>query len=220
MSTQIKRLFQNSQEFVPITLAEAVVVNTENTGLQQLGITTLDKVLYNTLNLVGSNSLDIESLQSIVNTINSTLAGKQDKITWGEGIEIGEDGSVNVTATNKIELYKIVTVLPTASAECENTIYLVPATGNVSGNYWKEYICVYSESLKIYAWEEIGTVQTDVDLSGYVTLTTFNNAINNINTQIETINTKLLSTITASNVTTSTGNPVTVTYEIPTDLYD
>ena len=30
MSTQIKRLYQNNQEFVPITLAEAVVVNTTN----------------------------------------------------------------------------------------------------------------------------------------------------------------------------------------------
>ena len=41
MSTQIKRLYQNSKEFVPITLAEAVVVNTTNIpGLQSLGITT------------------------------------------------------------------------------------------------------------------------------------------------------------------------------------
>lgn len=46
MSTQIKRLYQNNQEFVPITLAEAVVVNSTNIpGLQSLGITTLDKVL-------------------------------------------------------------------------------------------------------------------------------------------------------------------------------
>ena len=46
MSTQIKRLYQNNQEFVPITLAEAVVVNTTNIpGLKSLGITTLDKVI-------------------------------------------------------------------------------------------------------------------------------------------------------------------------------
>lgn len=46
MSTQIKRLYQNDQEFVPITLAEAVVVDATNIpGLQTLRITTLDKVL-------------------------------------------------------------------------------------------------------------------------------------------------------------------------------
>ena len=45
-TTQIKRLFQSNTEFVPITLAEAVVVNTSNVpGLSSLGITTLDKVL-------------------------------------------------------------------------------------------------------------------------------------------------------------------------------
>ena len=220
MSTQIKRLFQDSQEFVPITLAEAVVVNTTKTGLQQLGITTLDKVLYNTLNLVGSNSLDIETLESVVNTINATLAEKQDKITWGEGIEIGADGSINVSVSNTIQLYKIVTVLPTASQDCLNSIYLYPSNKGVSGNIWKEFICVYDEKNKIYIWEEIGTVQTDVDLSGYVTLTAFNNTINNINTQISNINTKLLSTITAINVTNTAGTPVTVTYKIPTDLYD
>ena len=48
MSTQIKRLYQNNQEFVPITLAEAVVVDATNIpGLQTLRITTLDKVLKN-----------------------------------------------------------------------------------------------------------------------------------------------------------------------------
>ena len=46
MSTQIKRLYQDGKEFVPITLSEAVVVNTTNVpGLNGLGITTLDKVL-------------------------------------------------------------------------------------------------------------------------------------------------------------------------------
>ena len=60
MSTQIKRLYQNNQEFVHITLAEAVVVNTTNIpGLQSLGITTLDKVLKTTLGVVGSNTLKI-----------------------------------------------------------------------------------------------------------------------------------------------------------------
>jgi hypothetical protein len=61
--TQIKRLFQNNAEFVPITLAEAVVVNTSTIpGLANLGITTLDKVLKNTLGLVGNNAMNITTL--------------------------------------------------------------------------------------------------------------------------------------------------------------
>ena len=47
MSTLIERLSQNGQEFVPITLQEAVVVNTANLPLLNgMNITTLDKVLY------------------------------------------------------------------------------------------------------------------------------------------------------------------------------
>jgi hypothetical protein len=56
MSTLIKRLNQNGQEFVPITLQEAVVVNTANLPLLNgMNITTLDKVLYATLGLIDSS---------------------------------------------------------------------------------------------------------------------------------------------------------------------
>lgn len=45
--TEIRRLFQQGKEFVPISLAEAVVVNTNNLpGFSSLKITTLDRVLY------------------------------------------------------------------------------------------------------------------------------------------------------------------------------
>ena len=44
MSTSIKRLKQNGKEFVPITLAEAVVVNGEYIWNQKV-CTTLDNVL-------------------------------------------------------------------------------------------------------------------------------------------------------------------------------
>lgn len=220
MSTQIKRLFQQNTEFVPITLAEAVVVNTNDTNLPPLGITTLDKVLQGTLLFVGNNTQNINTINQTVANINKALLNKQDKITWGEGIEIGEDGSINVVTTNKIDLYKIVTALPPASIDCENTIYLLPSSENVSGNVWKEFICVYSDSLKIYVWEEIGTVQTDVDLSGYVTRTEYSAAINSINTQINDITTELGNKLTAQSVTYSTGGIVEVNYEIPSNLYD
>lgn len=213
MSTQIKRLYQSNTEFVPITLAEAVVVNTSNiVGLSSLGITTLDKVLRVTMGVVGTNSADIDRLETTVEQINSELKNKQDKLTAGAGITITPEGVIS--ATNSIELYKIVLALPQpASKEHENTIYLVPNGSGVSGNAFIEYICIYEDNLKSYVWEEIGKIQTDVDLSGYVTKNEFNSTIQNINTQLS-------STITARNVTTSTGTTVVVNYNIPNNLYN
>lgn len=212
-TTQIKRLFQSKTEFVPITLAEAVVVNTSNIpGLSSLGITTLDKVLRTTMGVVGTNAGDIAVLKNTVQQINTALEGKQDKLTAGVGITISPEGVISTT--NSIELYKIVTQLPTASEDCLNSIYLVPAPSGTAGNIFIEYICVYKNTQAKYIWEKIGEVQTDVDLSGYVTNETFNQTINIINGQ-------LANTITAQDVTTSDGaSKVVVNYTIPSDLYD
>ena len=212
-TTQIKRLFQSKTEFVPITLAEAVVVNTSNLpGLSSLGITTLDKVLRTTMGVVGTNAADIARLKTTVQEINTALEGKQDKLTAGVGITISSEGVISTT--NSIELYKIVTQLPTASKNCLNSIYLVPSTSGVVVNIFVEYICIYENTQAKYIWEKVGEVQTDVDLSGYVTTETFNQTINIINGQ-------LANTITAQNVTTSDGiTRVVVSYTIPTDLYD
>ena len=212
-TTQIKRLFQSKTEFVPITLAEAVVVNTSNLpGLSSLGITTLDKVLRTTMEVVGTNAADINTLKTTVQSINTALEGKQDKLTAGVGITISPTGVISVT--NSIELYKIVTSLPTASKDCLNSIYLVPSPSGTAGNIFVEYICVYETTQAKYIWEKIGEVQTDVDLSGYVTNEVFNATINTINGQ-------LANTITAQDVTTSDGSAkVVVNYTIPADLYD
>lgn len=212
-TTQIKRLFQSKTEFVPITLAEAVVVNTSNLpGLSSLGITTLDKVLRTTMGVVGTNAADITRLKTTVQEINTALEGKQDKLTAGVGITISPEGVISTT--NSIELYKIVTQLPTASKDCLNSIYLVPSTSATAGNIFVEYICVYENTQAEYIWEIIGEVQTDVDLSGYVTTETFNQTINTINGQ-------LANAITAQDVTISDGSAkVVVNYTIPKDLYD
>lgn len=212
-TTQIKRLFQSKTEFVPITLAEAVVVNTSNLpGLSSLGITTLDKVLRTTMGVVGTNAADINTLKTTVQSINTALEGKQDKLIAGVGITISPTGVISVT--NSIELYKIVTSLPTASKDCLNSIYLVPSPSGTAGNIFVEYICVYETAQAKYIWEKIGEVQTDVDLSGYVTNEVFNATINTINGQ-------LANTITAQDVTTSDGSAkVVVNYTIPADLYD
>lgn len=211
-TTQIKRLYQSSTEFVPITLAEAVVVNTSNLpGLSSLGITTLDKVLRTTMGVVGTNAADIDKLEQTVEQINESLENKQDKLTPGAGITITPEGVISVTLN--AEIYKIVESLPQASEDVQNVIYLVPATGGVVGNIFTEYLCVYETKQSKYIWEQIGEVSTDVDLSGYVTKETFDSEINTIKGQ-------LANSITAKNVTTSGGAQVVVNYNIPEDLYD
>ena len=207
MSTQIKRLYQNNQEFVPITLAEAVVVNTTNIpGLKSLGITTLDKVLKTTLGIVGTNTLNIDTINRTLTSINNTLQNKQDKLTAGDGITISSDGVISVTNTSTLGFqYKIVTVLPSPPRkDYENIIYLVPNPGGVNGNIFTEYICINKDST--YIWEQIGSLTTDVNLDDYVTKTEFN-ALKSI-------------VLTAQDVTTSSGVAVTVNYNIPNNLYD
>ena len=207
MSTQIKRLYQNNQEFVPITLAEAVVVNTTNIpGLQSLGITTLDKVLKNTLGVVGSNTLNIDTINKTLATINNTLQNKQDKLTAGDGITITPDGTISVTKTSTLGFqYKIVSILPSPpKKDYENIIYLVPNPQGANGNIFTEYICINKDST--YIWEQIGSLTTDVNLDGYVTKKEF--------TDLKSI------VLTAQDVTTSSGTPVTVEIDIPNYLYD
>lgn len=207
MSTQIKRLYQNNQEFVPITLAEAVVVNATNIpGLKSLGITTLDKVLKTTLGIVGTNTLSIDTINKTLTSINNTLQNKQDKLTAGDGITISSDGVISVTNTSTLGFqYKIVTTLPSPPRkDYENIIYLVPNPGGVNGNIFIEYICINKDST--YIWEQIGSLTTDVNLDNYVTKTEFN-ALKSI-------------VLTAQDVTTSSGVAVTVNYDIPDNLYD
>lgn len=207
MSTQIKRLYQNNQEFVPITLAEAVVVDATNIpGLQTLRITTLDKVLKNTLAVVGTNTLNIEAINTTLTNINTTLQNKQDKLTAGDGITIDPDGTISVTNTSTLGFqYKIVKMLPSPPRkDYENIIYLVPNTQGVDGNIFIEYICINKDSN--YIWEQIGSLTTDVNLDNYVTKKEF--------TDLKSI------VLTAQDVTTSSGTPVTVKIDIPNYLYD
>lgn len=227
--TQIKRLFQNNTEFVPITLSEAVVVNTSTIpGLTNLGITTLDKVLRDTLGLIGTNVQNIETLggnltklTGVVQLINQELENKQDKLTAGVGISItkNDQDQTVISVNHSLEIYKIITtetwndIKDNPSKNYENVIYLVPqpSATSVNQNIFKEYLCVFKDG--VYQWEEFGTIQTKVDLSGYVTQEEFT-ALKNRVSNIE------LTGIFASDVLTSTGQKVAVRYNIPDNLYD
>ena len=227
--TQIKRLFQNNTESVPITLAEAVVVNTSTIpGLTNLGITTLDKVLRNTLGLIGTNAKNIETLggniitlTGVVQQINNELQNKQDKLTAGVGISItkNDQNQTVISVNHSLEIYKIVTtetwntIKDNPSQSYENVIYLVPqpSATSVNQNIFKEYLCVFKDGT--YQWEEFGTIQTKVDLSGYVTQGEFK-ALKDRVSNIE------LTGVFASDVFTSTGQQVVIRYTIPSNLYD
>lgn len=104
------------------------------------------------MGVVGTNAADIVKLKTTVQEINTALEGKQDKLTAGVGITISPDGVISTT--NSIELYKIVTQLPTASKDCLNSIYLVPATSGTAGNIFVEYICVCENTQAKYIWEK------------------------------------------------------------------
>ena len=175
--TEIRRLFQQGKEFVPISLAEAIVVNTNNLpGFNSLRITTLDKVLYNLVGVVGTNTINIKNLQDT----------KQDKLTAGNGIVI-KDGVISTTA-NIGDMYKIVSTLPQASAEVTNILYLVPGTSDNTEdgmNIFVEWLCVKVN--KTYKWEKLGESKTTIDLSDYITsipVTNSSGAIIKVNYEI------------------------------------
>ena len=172
--TDIKKLQQNGKEFVPITLAEAVVVNAENLqGYNILRTTTLDKVL-KALAAVDSSQQD--AITKINNTLKSLKAGFS---------------------------YQIVNELPTPNVDCLGTIYLVKGS-DINQNKYAEYICIFNNAE--YSWEMLGIINSEVDLTGYVTKNDFD-AFTAI-------------ALTAEDVTDSSGHSVSVAYDIPKDLYD
>ncbi len=172
--TDIKKLQQNGKEFVPITLAEAVVVNATNLqGYNTLGITTLDKVL-NAL-----ATIDYKQ-QSAITEINNKL----------KSLKAGFS-------------YQIVDKLPTPNIDCLGIIYLVKGS-DTNQNKYAEYICIFNNAE--YSWEMLGIINSEIDLTGYVTKDEFNSF--------------KATSLTAVDVTDSSGNKVSVDYEIPKDLYD
>ena len=175
----IKKLQQNGKEFVPITLAEAVVVNVENLqgydtlGKTTSGKTTLDKVL-NALAAVDYTQ------QTAITNINNTL----------KSLKAGFS-------------YQIVNELPTPNVDCLGTIYLVRGS-DINQNKYAEYICIFNNAE--YSWEMLGIINSEVDLTGYVTKDDFD-AFTAI-------------ALTAEDVTDSSGSKVSVNYTIPENLYD
>lgn len=77
------------------------------------------------------------------------------------------DSSDLICLTVDTSLYKVVTSLPTPSADTENKIYLVTGAKTATDNTHAEYITVMNGAK--YVWEKLGEVGADVDLSQYIT---------------------------------------------------
>lgn len=209
-TTQIKRLIQQGTEFVPITLSEAVVVNTDNLALVNgQGITTLDKVLSIALSDVDGVITDVDTLEKAVENINNLLANKQDKLTAGTGITI-VNGVISATSGGNTGLYEIISgMLPNPSANYLNKIILHPTSKGTVGNIYEEIICYQKDGQ--YYWETLGNFETTVDLSAYVTKQEYNTKIQQIDQSISDITTALGNPISAQNVQVN-GHNVVVNY--------
>lgn len=232
-TTQIKRLRQAGVDFVPITLSEAVVVNTAYMGVpgwETSKITTLDKVLAQ----YGTFSDDIQK----------QIATKQDKLTWDNYFEIDSDNKVHIkwgsgfdvsdgTVKLDFNIFEVATSLPEAGEAYLNKIYIIPLSADEAQegiNACAEYICrkVGDE----YHWEKFGTIQAETDLSNYLTKTEFESYvattgdrlitiegdIAELDSRLDEIETIASGSLSAVNMTYD-GSNIVVNYPIPDDLY-
>jgi hypothetical protein len=104
--------------------------------------------------------------------------------------------------------YVSVTILPTASADTMNKIYLVPSTNPGTQNVKDEYITisVTDQGQTTYSWEVIGS--TDIDLANYYTKQQTDGAITHA------LNTALADYTTTANLTTLlAGKQDTLTFD-------
>lgn len=211
MSTIIKRLKQGTEEFVPITLAEAVVVNTKNIPNLNNTITTLDQVLSSITSLSNPNLTEDQINTLITNqlsVINEALSKKQDILKFGNGFDIDDNGNISIIPQ---PLYNIVEALPNENIN-HSQIYLVPN----DNNEFSEYIYV-SDKEGDDKWEFIGNITSGIDAGNLTLKSDFNALKGRVDTLEETIPTIQASLVTAENIKFTNGgtkNDIQVNYSI------
>lgn len=161
--------------------------------------------------------------------------------TAGKGIEISDDNVISCTLDTTV--FKVVNNLPVTPAdEDKNKIFLVKAAndntqiqtlatpGTTTGDATAQDI--YNEYLYVDGkWELLGTVKgADIDLSDYITTKKFEDEINEINTNLLTINQQASQTYNALHDELSpfvlyegkdfNYNGLTLTYDRFAELYD
>ncbi len=212
MSTIIKRLKQGTEEFVPITLAEAVVVKTDT--IPNLGntITTLDQVLSSIVNLITPH-LTEDQVNGLIEqqlvSINAALSEKPDISKFGNGFDIDDNGNISIIPQ---PLYKIVESLPNNNIN-NNQIYLVPN----DNNEFSEYIYVTDEE-GVNKWEFIGNITSGIDAGNLTLKSDFDELKGRVDT-LENITIPAIqaSLVTAENIKFTDGdteNDIQVNYSI------
>lgn len=103
------------------------------------------------------NQLLPRTRMSLVEGLETAIAGKQGTLTAGTGISIS-NGVISTTLDTNI--FSVVTALPTENIS-SNKIYVIKSSSEETGNTYDEYFYVNS------AWEKIGSFRASVDLSAY-----------------------------------------------------
>ena len=166
----------------------------QQNGKEFVTITLAEAVVVNAENLQGYNILKTTTLDKVLKALAAVDSSQQDAIT-----------KINTTLESLKAgfSYQIVNELPPLGVDCLGTIYLVKGS-DINQNKYAEYICIFNNAE--YSWEMLGIINSEVDLTGYVTKSDFD-AFTAI-------------ALTAEDVTDSLGNSVSVAYDIPKDLYD
>lgn len=102
--------------------------------------------------------------------------------------DINEDVLNRLDVIQDRKIVKVVSSLPSeVSDEYKNVVILVPQSGGVSGNYFIEYIWNNTRN----EFEQIGSIQTSVDLSGYYDKNEVDQKFSNVETSQNELTTAL-----------------------------
>lgn len=130
-------------------------------------ITTKEQALQTQINNKASQS-DLNTTNGNVSTLQSQMSSKasqSDLDTTNGNVATLQS---KVDALENVELVKIVSTLPPASASTINTLYVVTNGGSTSTNLYSIYVTVKSGNN--YSWEKVD----DADLQGFITADTAN----------------------------------------------
>ena len=101
---------------------------------------------------------------------------------------INSEFQLAITNLQNRKIVKVVSSLPTnVTDEYKNVVILVPQSGGISGNYFTEYIWNDNRN----EFEQIGSLQTSVDLSGYYDKNEIDQKILNVETSQNELTTAL-----------------------------
>lgn len=150
--------------------------------------------------------VDESGLNQAMVEVNKTFIKNTDTLFNFGDTAVKKGGTVNLPS-----LYKLVTALPTASADTQGAIYLVASADSENDNIYAEYITVnYKQgqaAQAVWHWEKLGEYQPTVDLTPYAKhadLNTLKERVEGHDTTIGQHTTKLAENTSAINAINTT----------------